>query len=199
MALKVIFPETTYVYYNYFWNSLCPKFHVSSIILTIPGLITDYFFNSELFLVRFLPLLFHKRSNNFITIKITNNVCQQISIFNFFNHKNFFTPVWNVIFCKNVFNFDILLWSPTLNLGSSFSFSLLKSIYVLYISRLHFNCAMICIVVFIKYVSYFINIHIVWYWGHIFIDSVLSGFNKSSSNNRFPLIMCWIHFYIITL
>ena len=35
-----------------------------------------------------------------ITIKITNNMCPRNSIFNFFNHKNFFRPIWSVIFLQ---------------------------------------------------------------------------------------------------
>ena len=48
---------------------------------------------------------FVKLSNNFFTFKITNKICTGHSIFNVFNHKNFFGPIWNVNFCKNGFIF----------------------------------------------------------------------------------------------
>ena len=34
-----------------------------------------------------------------------NNIFQRHSIFNFFNNKIFFRPIWNVTFCKNIFIF----------------------------------------------------------------------------------------------
>ena len=57
--------------------------------------------------------------------------------------------------------FHILPISPSLNLGSLSLVFLLESIYArFYINRLHFNCAMIGIGVFVHDAIYFINIHI---------------------------------------
>ena len=39
----------------------------------------------------------------FFYIKITNNIATRKRIFNFFNHKNFFAPIWNESFAKNFF------------------------------------------------------------------------------------------------
>ena len=64
-----------------------------------------YFFNSKLFLTCFLQFFFIKRSNNFFSFKICNNIFHDTVLFNFFNYKNFFRPVWNIAFCKNVFIF----------------------------------------------------------------------------------------------
>ena len=41
-----------------------------------------YFFNSKLFLICFLQFIFVKRSNNFFTFQITNNICPWNSVFN---------------------------------------------------------------------------------------------------------------------
>ena len=57
-------------------------------------------------------------ATSFFSFKITNKIYPRNSIINFFNHKNFFRPVWIIAFCKNFFYFDILTLSPTINLGS---------------------------------------------------------------------------------
>ena len=57
------------------------------------------------FLILFLQIFFVKRSNSFFPIKIINNKRPRYSIFSFFNHKNFFRPIWSVTFGKNIFLF----------------------------------------------------------------------------------------------
>ena len=101
-------------------------------------------------MVCFFQLFFIKCSNNFFILEIINNICLWHCIFNFFNYKNFFRPIWSISFSQNVLYFDILAWSPTWNLWSLSLTSLLKSIYIyiyIYIiyniNRLHFNCSMI--------------------------------------------------------
>ena len=80
----------------------------------------------------FLQFFFVKRSNNFFTLKISNNICPRNSILKLANHRNFFRPIWNLTFCKKIFLcFNILTWSPSLNLGYFSLFSLSKSMYVL--------------------------------------------------------------------
>ena len=55
------------------------------------------------------------------------------------------------MFAKILLFFDILTGPPILNLRCSSLIYLLESIYVLfYINRFNFNCAMICIIVFIN-------------------------------------------------
>ena len=70
----------------------------------------------------------------------------------------------------------------------------------LYIIRLHFNCSMKCIVVFISLLC-----HLIYQYIHFLIlKSYICKFhflmsNKSFCNNRFSFIICWIHFFIIIL
>ena len=94
-----------------------------------------HFFNSKLFLIYFLQFIFIKSSNNLFSIKIINNICPRRSIFNFFNHKNFFRPIWSITFCKNIF---MLWYSPILNWGSLSLISLLEPIYVFFFTSTSF-------------------------------------------------------------
>ena len=114
---------------------------MKQIIITFPfiSFSFDYLFNSKLFLICFLQLVIVKQSNNFFSLK----VCLRNSVFDFFNHKK---PQTNLYF-------DILTLSPTLNFGFLSLISLLKLIFVwFYINRFHFNCVMICIIIFINYI-----------------------------------------------
>ena len=82
---------------------------------------------------------------------------------------------------------NLLIISPTLNLGSlssHFSTRINTSVWF-YINRFHFNCAAICIIVFINYIILFININIFWYWSHVFINFVFYGSNNSSATTNF--------------
>ena len=82
-------------------------------------------------MICFLKFIFVKRSNNFFSNKIINSLCPRHSIFNFFNHKNYFRPIWSVTFCKNILiYFDILALLPILNFGFLSVISSLESIYV---------------------------------------------------------------------
>ena len=112
----------------------------------------NHFFYPKFCLIYILLFFFVKLSDNFFTVKMTNNICPRHSIFNFFNYKNFFRPIWNVSLCKKFFYFDILTWSSILNLGTLSLFFIPKSMAWLYLARLYFDCAMICIVVFINYI-----------------------------------------------
>ena len=50
-----------------------------------------------------------KYFNNFLTIKIVNDIHPRHVVFNIFIPKHFFRPIWSITFsCKNVFIF--LLW-----------------------------------------------------------------------------------------
>ena len=96
--------------------------------------------------------------------------------------------------------FDSLLISPILKRANEYAWFC--------INRLHFNCSMIFIVVFSKYIIYFmyifytfliylLKIHIFANWSHVFGNFILYGSNKSFSSNRFFFIMQWIHFSVI--
>ena len=54
----------------------------------------------------FLQFFFVKCSNNFFAYRITNNIYPRNSAFIFFNHKNLFRPIWNIVSCKN----DFIFW-----------------------------------------------------------------------------------------
>ena len=104
-----------------------------------------YFFSSKLFLVCFLQFFFVKRSNNFFTITITNNICPRHIVFNFFNHKIFLEQICNRTFCQKVFIF----WYP--NNITNFKFRIFIVQFFtrvnicawFYFKRLRFNCVMI--------------------------------------------------------
>ena len=130
------------------------------IYVAIKGIIVSFSFNihlSPFFLSTFSTLncfwfVFVKYSNNFFAIRIINNICPQHSIFNFFNHKNIFRPIWSISFRKNIF---ICSYSNNI---SNFQFRIFFIIFLtrvkillwFYINRLHFNCAMIWSVTFIN-------------------------------------------------
>ena len=85
-----------------------------------------YFFNCKLFLICFLQIICVKLSISFFTVKITNSICPRYSIFNFFNHKNFFWIIWNMAFCKNIFVFWYFY------MVTNFRFRILCYYYILY-------------------------------------------------------------------
>ena len=60
-------------------------------------------------------------------------------------------------------------------------------------------------VVFINFLIYFIDIHIFWYWNHVFISFILQGSNKSFSNNKFSFVLPYklnaflLHFFLVLI
>ena len=132
-------------------------------------------------------MFFVKYSTNLFSIRIVNNICPWHSIFNFLTHKNFFRPIWSVTFWKNIFivqysnkmaNFKI--WIFIINF-----FTRVNICVLFYISRFHFDCVMKCIIVFINYIIWFININISWNWSLVFMDFIFRGSNEPFSHNRF--------------
>ena len=132
-------------------NKLLYFFHLTyslSPFLLITFSIPNYFC---FFVPQFVSL---KLSSNLFSFKKTNNICSRHSIFNFFNHKNFFRSIWNVTLCKNIF---IFLYSISI---TNFKFRIfIINFYTrvnicasFHINRFNFNCTMICIVVFINYI-----------------------------------------------
>ena len=65
-------------------------------------------------------------------------MCPWSSVFDFCVHRSFFLPIWSVSFSENVFVFDILIWSPTLNLGSLSLLFLPESNYRLFLTSAGF-------------------------------------------------------------
>ena len=123
-----------------------------SYILNVRSL--SYFFNSKLYLICFLQFYFIKCLKNFITFQITNNIFQRYIVYKFFNHKNFFRSISNGTFGRNVFVFWYSYMIANINLSTFFTILFIKVNVCawLYINRLHFDCSMICIVVFIDYI-----------------------------------------------
>ena len=142
---------------------------IKRIIITFPFGIQfisyslDYFLKSKLFFIFFLQFFFVKRSNNFFTVKITNNICSRHSILNFFNHKNFFWPIW-YLFEKMSLYFDILTWFATSKLGFSLLFALLKSKYVL-----DFTSAGSILIVQCIYYCIYLLCHLIYQYTHFLI------------------------------
>ena len=116
-------------------------------------------------LIWFFQFFHIKHSKNFFTIKVFYYVCLRKSMCNFFNRKNFFRPIWGIIFRKNAFIF----WYT--HMVTNLKFRIFIIIFYtkvsicawLYINSLDFKCSMICIIVFINYISLLINIHIFLY------------------------------------
>ena len=111
------------------------------------------------------------------------------SVFNFFNHKNIFRPIWSANFCRNILIFwysdNMTNFSLRIYLGFIF---LLESIHVFDFT----STGLILVVLWCA-------VCVVWYLSHVFINFIPSGSNESFGNNRFSFILCWIHFYIIIL
>ena len=72
-----------------------------------------------------------KRSNNFFSIKVLYYICLRHNIFNFFNHKTFFRPMWGRTFCKNIsiFQYSYIVTNYIFRIFDIIFF--LKLIYVL--------------------------------------------------------------------
>ena len=130
------------------------NFSIWYIVYCLFLIITFSILNSVSFV--FSNFVFVKRSNSCFTSKAFNNKCPSNSNFNFlittFSDQFGMWP-W----AKMSLHFDFLAQSPTLNLGS---LSLFSNFFIevnlcarLYIVTLDFGCVMICIVVFINYIS----------------------------------------------
>ena len=119
--------ENNYFLYN---NIIFINPTIKWIIITLPfdlwfiAFSFNYFFYPNFVLFCFSQFFFIKCSSDFFTVKITNKICLRHSVFNFINHKNFFRPISNIAFCKNIY-------ISILNLGLSLLTSLLKSRYIL--------------------------------------------------------------------
>ena len=61
------------------------------------------------------------------------------------NYKQLLWPIWNIFFCKMLLYFDILIWSPRFRIFIMVFYLQVKIRAWIYISRIHFDCGMICI------------------------------------------------------
>ena len=151
------------------------------------------------FLQFFFFFFFKNRSNNSFAFNITSNICPQHSIFNFCNDKNFFRPIINKIFRKNIFIF----WYS--NNITNFKFRIFIfnfSARVGFVLALDFTSTGFILIVLwyvLLTISSNLSIYTFFYWSHVFIIFVLQDFNKSFSNSRFSFTMDWINPYIIIL
>ena len=130
-------------------------------------------------MICFFQFFFVQCSNNFFSIKIINNISIWHSIFNFFNHKNFFRPIWNVT-------------SPILNLGSLLLISLLESIYVFHFTSAGFILFDIWyLLLYLLTISSNLSIYkFFWNWGHAFINFI---------SLMISLISCKIHYICLPI
>ena len=149
------------------------------IIINFPHNISYYFFYPKIYLICLLQLFSIAYSTSFFTIKVFYYTRPRHSIFNFFNHKNFLRPIWNVTFGKNFF---IFWYSHMLVI-----FKLKVFIIIFYtknttsfdftLHRLHFNRSMIRFIVFINRFFCIIG----WIYFYIYLVTIIS------------LIYCKIH------
>ena len=130
------------------------NFSIWYIVYCLFLLITFSILNSVSFI--FSNFVFVKHSNSSFNSKTSNNICPSNSNFNFLITT--FSDQFGMWPWANMFlHFDFLALSPSLNLGSLSFFS---NFFIefnlcarLYIITLDFGCVMVCIVVFINYVS----------------------------------------------
>ena len=78
---------------------------------------------------------FTKRSKNLFAIKFSHYMPQWHSIFNFFDHKNFFWPIWSTTFGKN----DFIFWYSYMATNLK-----LMIIFIIFCTRVNV-CAWLCV------------------------------------------------------
>ena len=124
-----------------------------------------YFFHYKLFLIWYLQFILVKRSKIFFSFKMTNNICPRNSVFNFFNDKNFFRPIWNIAFCKNV---SVFRYS---NYITNFKFRIL---IISFLTRFNI-CAWFSLTIFILIVLWYVLLylltlyHLIYQYTHFLI------------------------------
>ena len=136
------------------------------------------------------------------------------SIFNFFNNKNFFTPIRKVTnFAIMFLYFDILAWLPTSNLGSLSLSSTPKSIYVLDFTWIGFILVVLCVLWYSLLtilpnlsIYTFCDIEVIYLWillfkvlinlsaKQIFLHNVLHAYLYRYPATMISLIHCKTHY-----
>ena len=118
-------------------------YHSLSICIKFISFLLGYLFYSKFFFICFLQFIFIKHSNNIFTIEIIDNLCSWNNIYNFFDYKNSFRPIWSISFSKSVFLFWYSYMITNLKFRIIIIFLLPKLIYILSLTfiskRLHFN------------------------------------------------------------
>ena len=159
--------------------------------------LSPLFMTFSTLLICHLQFVFIKRFNNFFSNNSFWHICSWNSIFKFFNNKIFFRSICRVTFCKNIF----LFWYSYMVTNLKFRIFLRsKSIYVFEYISTSFILIILCyMLLYLLTVSFNLSIYTFLDIEDIFVDFVLYFSNKYFSKNRFFLIMCWIHSYIIIL
>ena len=101
--------------------------------------------------MRVLQFVFVKGSNNFFSIKIVHIICPQYSIFDL-----------SQILPQTNLECNLLQKSFSSIINFKFRIFVIKMFAIcvwFYINGLHFNCAMIFVIVFTNHIIYFINTH----------------------------------------
>ena len=142
-------------------------------------------------------MFFVNLSSNIFTVKITNKICPRNSILNFFYHKSFYRVITNIIFCKNIFGFRYSYMVTNLKFR------------VFIISSLSYICLNLNLFVALHCIVLICCIYLLcqlsgWYAHCLIQKPCIYKFsfecsNKSFSNNKFPVIVWGIHFYITVL
>ena len=129
-----------FIYPIFKWTIIVFPFNIEFIVFSL-----DNFFNFKFFLICLLQFILVKRSNNFFSIKIINNTCPRYIILTFLITKIFW-PTCSVTFRKYIFIF----WYSRIFIIDFFT--RVNLCVWLYINKFHFNCVIICIIVFINYI-----------------------------------------------
>ena len=117
-------------------------------------------------------------------VKPFAKICPWHNMFYLLYREGFFRTIWIVDLCKNIFvlyphmaiNFEFRVFIIVLN-------TIVNINTPLNISRFHFDCLMIYVVVFVNYIIQLISISIFWYCSHTLVDFGLQDPKQSFCNN----------------
>ena len=168
-------------------------------------------------MISFLQFVFVKISSLLRSL-LTSVISQVHSIFKFFNHKNFFRPIWSVNICKNIFifwycnnitNFKFRIFTLTSLLESKNVFDLISTGFILivlwyvllYLLTISSNLS-IYIFLILKsriYKFCFLRLQWIFQWQQIFFDYALNTFPYHYSAKIISLIYCKIHCLLLSI
>ena len=161
--------------------------HILSPFLLIAFSLYNLF---DFFFFFFLQFFILKRSNNFFTVEIINNICPWHSIFNLFNHKSFFRQILSGIFCKIVFLFQYsyMIMNVKFRIFLIIFFVKVNICAWLYISSMY-----------LLTMSAKSSIYTFWYWSHISIIFLRVPINISATTDFLCVLNTFLYYYPVTL
>ena len=129
---------------------------------------------------------------------MTNNLCPHYSIFDFFNNKNFFWPIWTGMFSMNILIFCYCYMITNFR----FRIFIIAFDTIIYLRDLT-SIGLIFIVLWYLFL-YMLSISNLSLYAFVDNADTAEHMNLSASTD-FPSLcidkipMCWIYFYIVVL